>query len=154
MSRGISPVIAVLLLVFLTITMGAATYFWLTKSSSEIITSSEGALVAQEKELYGKVEIVSVWNETTKICFLLRNKSTKNIIYSTEDLENLAVLINNAPYAIETTGLYALLPGEIEKLCVCNESSCGSPYYIYTGGSLTLKVVPPFGKGDEEVFEG
>ncbi|HDR53098.1 MAG TPA: hypothetical protein ENN60_00265 [archaeon] len=152
--KGATPIIAVILLLLITIAAGGATYLWLSRIQDTLFTQTGEGLTASSKQIYGKIDIISAWNETTQICLLLRNLSEQQITYTEKDLESLATLINNRPYDFDDSSLADVGQGETFVICICNASNCGSSYYAYSGsaGTVTVKVEPPFGDGDTYDF--
>ena len=88
MKKGATPIIAVILLLLITIAAGGATYLWLSRTQSTLFAQTSEGITASSKQIYGRIDIVSVWNETNQLCLLLRNLSEQEITYTDEDLEN------------------------------------------------------------------
>ena len=153
--RGATPIVGVILLLLITIAAGGSTYLWLTRTQSKIFTQASTGIEESAKDVYGKISIISVWNESTMLCILIRNTSDQDITYTSDDLKKMAVLIDGEPYDFNQSAMVDLDQGEVLTFCVCNTTSsdCGGgigPYiYTYSGKSINIKVDPPFGTGDE-----
>ena len=152
--KGATPIIAVILLLLITIASGGATYLWLSRTQSNLFSQTSEGLQSSSKQIYGKIDIISAWNETNQICMSLRNLSEQEITYTDEDLEDLATFIDSKPYDFDDTSLSDVSQGEVFFICICNSSSCGSDYFQYTqsDGTVTIKVDPPYGSGDTYDF--
>ena len=153
--KGATPIIAVILLLLITIAAGGATYLWLSRTQNKLFSQTSEGIDASSKQIYGKIDIISVWNESEQVCMLLRNLSEQEITYTDDDLENLAIIIESKPYDFDDSSLSDISQGETFVICVCEEgSSCGTLQYNYTTtkGTVTIKVEPPYGSGDTYDF--
>ena len=151
--KGVTPVISIILLLLITVALAGSTYLWLSRTQTGYLSRTSERITESEKQIAGKIKIVSVWNESTQICMLLRNLSEQDITYEQGDLEKLAVIIDNIPYDFDKSDLHDIDQGEVISICVCNTTSCGSRPYSYEGGSITIRVEPPFGSGDTYEYE-
>lgn len=153
--KGATPIIAVILLLLITIAAGGATYLWLSRTQSKLFSQTTEGLDASSKQIYGKIDIISAWNESEKVCLLLRNLSEQEITYTDDDLQNLAMIIENKPYDFDDSSLSDISQGETFVLCICEEgTACGTLQFNYTlaDGTVTIKVEPPYGSGDTYDF--
>ena len=148
--KGATPIVAVILLLLITIAAGGSTYLWLSRTQSKLFTQSTTGVEESSKDIYGKISVVSVWNESTQLCILIRNGSDQDITYKTADLQKLAVLLDKIPCTFNTTGLSDIRQSEVVSFCVYNTTA--KCRYDGTESSILIKVEPPFGNGDEYEF--
>ncbi len=146
--KGATSIIGVILLLLITIAAAGSTFLWLSRTQTSLLSKTSTGISESQKQIYGKIKIVSAWNSTDQICLLLRNLSEQDITYQEDDLKKLAILIDNVPKDYNTSTLHDIDQGEVVTVCICNTSSCGSEYYNYEGDSIVIKVEPPFGSGD------
>jgi len=158
--KGATPIVGVILLLLITIAAAGSTYLWLSRTQTSLLSQTSTGITESQKNVYGKLKIVSVWNESTKLCMLLRNLSEQDITYKSSDLKKMAIMVDNVPYDFNTTTLHDIDQGEVVTVCLCSSTGtgCAGTYGIYTyqGDTITVKVEPPFGTGDtyEYVYTG
>lgn len=155
--RGITPIIAIILLLLITIAAAGAAYIWIAMIQRQIATQAESGLETNLKQMHGRVSMESVWNDSLVICASLRNSGT--ISYTENDLKQLTFYINSRPARYNTTtivGYGELAAGDVVTICLCKtaeqtSSNCSGPTpngYDYIGGSIDVEVQPSVGAGD------
>lgn len=148
--KGATPIVAVILLLLITIAAGGSTYLWLSRTQNKLFTQTTTGVEESSKDVYGKVSLVSVWNETTKLCLLIRNGSDQDVTYKEADLDKLAVLVDKVPCTFNTTDLSDIRQSEVISFCIFNTTS--QCRYDGSESSILIKVEPPFGNGDQYEF--
>ncbi len=155
--RGITPVIAVILLLLMTISAAGAAFIWINSIQRQITTESETGLEASLQRLHGQFGIESVWNVSTKVCMTIRNSGT--VGYSESQMNQLSFYVNEGSYRYNVTtviGMGVFRPGDLVNICLCTPSeaqstNCLGPIaqgYAYAGGGVDLRCEPPIGTGD------
>ncbi len=156
--RAITPIIAIILLLLMTVAAAGAAYIWINMIQQQIAEQTQTGLEHDLKKMHGRISIESVWNSTpTKICTSLRNTGT--ISYSESDLMQLTFYIDNRAYKYNTTtvtGIGSLRSGDIVNVCLCgssevSSSNCVGPVsegYDYDGSTIDVRVEVPVGTGD------
>jgi flagellin-like protein len=148
--KGATPIVAVILLLLITIAAGGSTYLWLSRTQSKLFTQTTTGIEESSKDVYGKLDIVSIWNSTTQLCLLVRNGSDQEITYKAADLEKMAILVDKIPCDFNTTGLNNIRQSEVVSFCIYNTTS--QCRYDGTESSILINVEPPFGNGDSYEF--
>ncbi|MBR9680872.1 MAG: hypothetical protein GOU98_03555 [Candidatus Altiarchaeota archaeon] len=148
--KGTTPIIAVILLLLITIAAGGSTYLWLSRTQSKLFTQTTTGIEESGKDVYGRLSIVSTWNESSQLCVLIRNGSDQDITYKAADLTKMAVLVDKIPCTFNTTGLNDMRQSEVSSFCIDNSTS--KCRYDGTESSILIKVEPPFGNGDSYEF--
>ncbi|MBR9679743.1 MAG: hypothetical protein GOU99_01680 [Candidatus Altiarchaeota archaeon] len=157
--KGATPIIAVILLLLITIAAGGSTYLWISKTQSTLFERTTSGVEESTKDVYGEISIGTVWNKTTLICMTIRNTSdNEEITYTTNDLEKMAVYVDEVPYDFNTSYIATdLFQGYFLSVCVCNTTDssvgCNTPYLYSSATSITLEVDPPYGSGDTYVYQ-
>lgn len=148
--KGTTPIIAVILLLLITIAAGGSTYLWLSRTQSKLFAQTTTGIEESGKDVYGKLSIVSSWNESTQLCLLIRNGSDQDITYKSSDLTKMAVLVDKIPCSFNTTALNDIRQSEVTSFCIDN--STAKCRYDGTESSILIKVEPPYGNGDSYEF--
>ncbi|MBR9689654.1 MAG: hypothetical protein GOV01_02015 [Candidatus Altiarchaeota archaeon] len=148
--KGATPIIAVILLLLITIAAGGSTYLWLSRTQSTLFTQTTTGIEESSKDVYGRISVVSIWNDTTQLCLLIRNGSDQDITYKEADLKKMAVLVDKIPCTFNTTALSDIRQSEVVSFCIDNSTS--KCRYDGTESSILIKVEPPFGNGDSYEF--
>jgi len=149
--KGATPIVAVILLLLITIAAGGSTYLWLSRTQSKLFTQTTTGLEESSKDVYGKLDIVSIWNTTTRLCILIRNGSDQEITYKEADLQKMAVLVDKVPCTFNESAVTTLRQSEVVSFCVDN--STAQCRFDGSETSLQVAVEPPFGNGDSYTFE-
>lgn len=152
--KGATPIVAVILLLLITIAAGGSTYLWLSRTQSKLFTQTTTGIEESGKDVYGKINIVSIWNQSVAsqdtLCVLIRNGSDQDITYKSADLQKMAVLVDRIPCDIDTSTLADIRQSEVVSFCIDNSTTQCT--YELTDSSLLISVEPPFGNGDEYEF--
>jgi flagellin-like protein len=149
--KGTTPIIAVILLLLITIAAGGSTYLWLSRTQSKLFTQTTTGIEESGKDVYGKITVVSIWNQTTMLCVLVRNGSDQDITYKKADLQKMAILMDKVPCSFNNSAeLNDIRQSEVVSFCIDNSTS--QCRYDGTESSIMVKVEPPFGNGDDYEF--
>lgn len=147
--KGATPIVAVILLLLITIAAGGSTYLWLSRTQSKLFTQTTTGIEESSKDVYGKLDIVSVWNESTQLYMLIRNGSDQEITYKEADLEKMAVLVDSRPCSFNESAMSTLRQSEVLSFSIDDASQCN---WDGSETSILIKVEPPFGNGDSYEF--
>jgi flagellin-like protein len=148
--KGATPIVAVILLLLITIAAGGSTYLWLSRTQSKLFTQTTTGIEESGKDVYGKITVVSIWNESTRLCVLIRNGSDQDITYKASDLQKMAVLMDKVPCDFNTSALNDIRQSEVVSFCVDNDTA--QCRYDGTESSILVSVEPPYGNGDDYEF--
>ncbi len=74
--KGITPIIAVILLLLMTVAAGAATMFWFSKLQSAIQTQTETQVSQMIGQMSMQIKILSATNQSTNLILSLSNIGT------------------------------------------------------------------------------
>jgi len=154
--RAITPIIAVILLVLITISAAGVAFVWIQVVQGQVASESEAGLSSSMMQLHGQMTIESVWNETGgHLCMIVRNSGTYP--YDRATLLQMVFYIDGQPYMMNATTLpLTISPGDRLPVCLCNSTETGSPDckgplsqgYTYTGDVLDITLEVPAGSGD------
>lgn len=161
--RGVTPVLAVVILLLITVSAAGAAFIWINTVQAQIATESQSGLETNLQRIHGQVSIEAVWNESTQVCFTIRNSGT--ISYTEAQMNLLSVYVRDSPYRYNATVLYGMgsfRPSDFMNLCVCtpaqaSSTDCVGPVpdgFAYAGGTVDIRVEPSVGTGDLYTFRG
>lgn len=155
--RSITPIIAIILLLLMTVAAAGAAYLWITMIQKQISTQTESGLESQMKQMHGRLTLESVWNNTpSRICTAIRNVGT--IDYTESEMEELTWYVDDRSYMYNISnvvGMNKFESGDVMTICLCTAdesgANCTGPVtegYNYTGAEIDIRVEPPVGIGD------
>lgn len=137
--KGITPVIAIVLLLMMTVAAAGLAYMWVIGVQQEAQTGIETQVQQIQQQAAAQLTIDTVYNETGNIDFVLRNSGT--YAFSTTDVSNFAYYIDG-----KTITPNVACPGTLATGKTCTvETSSTFPIEVGTDGSKIIKVVPPVG---------
>ncbi len=130
-SKGISAVIAVIMLLMITVALAGMAYVWFTGVFSQVTTSVGNQTIQTTIALGTKFVIETAYNDSnpaTQVKFVLRNTGTQNI-----DLSGLGVYINDVSQTLSATGTVS--PGQKSSVLTISPTgfNCGKSLRV-TGG--------------------
>jgi flagellin-like protein len=153
--RGITPIIAIILLMLITVSAAGAAFIWIQLVQGQIAEETQTGLTSNLMQIHGRLSIESAWNQTSRICMIIRNTGTFD--YEQADLLEMAVYINDLPYDINTTTITGDLEAQDNLLiCLCtsaeaSDANCVGAIdqgYDYDGSTVDITLQPPTGTGD------
>ena len=154
--KAITPIIAIILLLLITVSAGGAAFIWIQMVQSQVAEETQKGLTSSLIQMHGRVSIESVWNATGKhICMVLRNSGTFG--YTSSELLNLGIYIGGNLYQFNSSTITSdFEPQDSLVICLCNSteagsSSCTGPTdegYDYTGSKIDIEMQPHAGTGD------
>ncbi len=157
--RGITPVIAIILLLLMTVAAAGAAYIWISRVQEQISSQTSTGLEAQLREMYARLAIDSIWNQSSQVCLTIRNRGTESV--SEDDLNSTAVYVGGSAvdWRYESFSSGGLDAGDFTSVCVCNGTVSGqctsnSLTYQYTCTNcapyplVEVKIEPTAGTGD------
>lgn len=157
--RGITPVIAIILLLLMTVAAAGAAYIWISRIQEQISSQTSSGIEQQIRTMYARLAVDSVWNSTSQLCLTIRNRGTESV--SEEDLNNTAIYIAGSAvdWKYQSYSPGGLDSGAFVSVCVCDgtvSGSCTASSLSYTYTCTTcspyplveVKVEPTTGTGD------
>lgn len=159
MSKGITPVIAIILLLLMTVAAAGAAYIWISRVQEQISSQTSTGLEANLQQMYMRLGIDSVWNQTTRLCLTIRNQGMESL--SEDALNNTAIYI--AGSAVDWTYISyssgGLSSGAFTSVCICDgtvEGDCTASSLAYEYSCthcapyplVEVKIEPTTGTGD------
>lgn len=154
--RAVTPIIAVILLVLMTISAAGAAFLWIQSIQDQLARENQEGLDTSLMEMHGKIAIESVFNRTGgQLCMVLRNSGS--VRYPESFLQGVSVYVDDDPYLINTTTIPSGLDaGDRMLLCLCTQAEvphedCVGPIdegYTYGGSSVDITLEVPVGSGD------
>jgi flagellin-like protein len=75
--RGITPVIAIILLLLMTVSAAGVAFVWINTIQGQIIEGAEAGLETDLQRMHGEFAIEAAWNVSTKICMTIRNSNSR-----------------------------------------------------------------------------
>ncbi len=177
--RGITPVVAVILLLLMTIAAAGAAYLWVTKLQQLITERATSQWLDVGKKTQTKFGIDSAWRKNTTLCFTVVNQGAYSI--SDKDFNKTYIYLNDVPRAwidASTQAGRSFAASETRVLCVCNDTDVGNlgcaatltgdsgPWhgipeseYVYQLDAnglwplVTIKVTPAAGQGESYTYQ-
>ena len=176
--RAITPVVAVILLLLMTIAAAGAAYLWVTRLQQLITERATSQWMDVGKKAQTKFGIDSAWRDNTTVCFTLVNQGSYSV--ADEDFNKTFIYINDVPRAWwdgSSEAGKSFKGSETRIVCVCNTTDPGigctaertgvgnvyhgipNSYYQYdldTNGLwpiATIKVTPPTGQGESYTYQ-
>jgi flagellin-like protein len=153
--RAVTPIIAVIILVLITISAAGAAFLWIQTVQNQLASENQAGLDTSLMEMHGEVALESVFNRTSQLCMIVRNSGS--ILYTRSLLKEMTVYVGEDPYTINTTTIPSNLgAGDRMLLCLCtpaelpNENCTGvvDQGYAYGGAKIDVTLEVPVGTGD------
>lgn len=133
MRKGITPVIAIVLLLMITVGVTGAAYVWIKQVQEQTQAGIEAGIAEQTAAMQARLSIDSIWENTNgDISFMLRNSGSYT--YTSDDTGDFKHYMNDAP-----------IGGS------CDMGVPGTPCSVDSGtdfpasGTFTIKAVDNFG---------
>ena len=122
MQKGISPLIATILLIAFVIAVGGILSGWLISFSKEKTDEAKTKGEAEIKCSYSALRIMDAdWNSTeTKLSLIIENRGTEDIT----DFRMVVIYNNNTAMTFKVTPSTTLSPGDIEVFYNSSISDC------------------------------
>lgn len=163
--RGITPVVAVILLLLMTIAAAGAAYLWITRLSTMITTGATEGFVESQRKQNTRYTLDTVWNESNTIFLVIRNSGSYEL--PATDFDKSSVYIDNRLY---TFGSNTLTPARDCSYSATDLNAlggnfatdtvirvwCNNSYGAPTGGifpKTAIRVQPPYGSPDIQTYQ-
>lgn len=148
--RGVSPIIAVILLLLMTVAAAGAAYLWITKIQSMMTESVTGSFLQSTKAQETKFCIESVWNSTTQIIFTMRNCGSYDVTQS--DFGQTGYYVDSVktlctPDVTNSFNVYDI------RTVTCPAGSYGTCSPAAGCPTRLVKVTTVFGKADTVTYQ-
>lgn len=149
MRKGITPVIAIVLLLMMTVAIAGVAYVWLTKVQEDIQKGTEGVIKEKTEAMKASVSIDSIWKTGTApdyyIALTVRNAGSH--VYTRTEVEGFKVYLDNADADGSWISGEICESGSLVLSDTCDWDTSGTPGTIFPGSgtSFTMKVVDNFG---------
>lgn len=166
MRKGITPVVAIILLLLMTIAAAGAAYLWITKLQGILAESAQGSWVDTQRKTNSKISIESIYNDTNGHLYLvLRNVGTYD--FTTSDQSKITLYIDEQlKTQRSSTGASDLPTTSPAVNCLLWSGStastfsegatmsvnCTSAYGSDPTKTVIVKIEPPFGSGDVKTY--
>lgn len=142
MKRGITPIIAIILLLLMTVAAAGAAYLWITKIQGMMTESITGGFLSGQKAENTKICIDTPWKDSTDLKFTIRNCGKYDI--SASDFAKTGYYIDNVNTACTaTTGAFTM--GELRTVtCAAVYSgvpTTPTPGYVYPVKAIKVTTV-------------
>ena len=138
--KGITPVIAIVLLLMMTVAAAGMAYVWIMSIQEDIGADTERDLANLNQQKNARLSISAVWNNTGNVNLIIKNSGT--YVYTAADVGNIKVLVGSQVITGGCTGLTT-------QGTTCTVTSATAfPTNAGDLGAVSIKVVAPIGMGD------
>ncbi|MFH1127155.1 MAG: archaellin/type IV pilin N-terminal domain-containing protein [archaeon] len=143
--KGITPVIAIVLLLMMTVAAAGMAYVWIMSVQEGIASDTDQDISNLQDEKNTRLEIVNVYNDSGEIGMTIRNAGTH--VFSAAEAAAIGLYIDGVSVDIST--VCTALKGQ-GTTCEISGSTTSEDYPTVVGsdGAREIKVVPPLGTGD------
>ncbi len=181
--RGITPIVAIILLLLMTIAAAGAAYVWITRLQSIITTGATEQFIQQQQKQNTRLSIETIWAENPTnpswppngtapsqniLFFVIRNTGTYDI--PTVDFDRTTIYVDGKliTFGSNQTGAGAATPYTCQYNTFDTQVNGGFPadaamkiqcnrtYPGPTGtiyAKIALKVQPPYGSLDTQTYQ-
>ena len=124
MRKGISPLIATILLIAFVIAVGGILSGWLISFSKERVEEARTKGETETQCSYSGLSIDDAdWNDTeTKLSLIVRNSGTEDLT----DFRMVVIYTNNTAFTLKVSPSTTLNPGDVEVFYNSSVSNCPS----------------------------
>lgn len=162
MKKGITPVIAIILLLLMAVAAAGALYLWYSRSQEDVASSAQTGMEKQVEQSSYRMSIESVWKVDDQLCLSVRNVGIDD--YSASDVNNTAIYVNGTLVDWDQSSASALAQESSQTLCVCDGTASGScttssASFAYTQSSdgtwptVPVRVSPAKGTGQSRNYQ-
>ncbi len=99
MRKGITPVVAIILLLLMTIAAAGAAYIWVTRLQGTLEETSGGGISDTQRRTNTRLSIENIYNESTYITAVLRNIGTYDLV--ADDLKKVTIYMDEVLYPLD-----------------------------------------------------
>ncbi len=139
--KGITPVIAIVLLLMMTVAAAGMAYVWIMSLQEDIAEDTERDLDNLNKQKSARLSVSAVWKNAGNIDLIIKNAGT--YVYTPADCANIEILVGGTMMA---PGSCASITGQGTTCTV--SSATVFPTVAGDIGAVTIKVIAPIGMGD------
>jgi len=140
--KGITPVIAIVLLLMMTVAAAGMAYVWIMSLQENIASDTEKDLETLQETKNARLSIESVWNDTNGFGIMIKNAGTYT--FTATDATNIRTQVGTY-----TASGCATIAGP-GTTCTITVTQAQQQFPITPGsdGEVTIKVISPKGLGD------
>jgi len=142
--KGITPVIAIVLLLMMTVAAAGMAYVWIMGLQEDIQEQSNEGVEKQQRDTAAAISIVSAWNDTTSTMIAFTIKNTGTYTFSADEIAQFTYYFNGVYNDGTAFGTPCVGLGEPGSVCQV-VSDEGFPATPGRAGQVNIKVDPPFG---------
>ncbi len=139
--KGITPVIAIVLLLMMTVAAAGMAYVWIMSIQEDIAADTERDLANFNKQKNARLSISAVWNDSGDISMIIKNAGT--YVYTADDVGNIQILVGSEVITPTTCGSLST-----QGTTCTVDSSTAFPTTAGELGAVTMRIVAPIGMGD------
>ncbi len=137
--KGITPVIAIVLLLMMTVAAAGMAYVWIMSIQEDIGADTERDLANLNQQKNARLSISAVWNNTGNVSLIVKNAGT--YVYTAADVTNIQILVGSE--------VISGCAGLTTQGTTCTVTSTTAfPTNAGDLGAVAIKVVAPIGMGD------
>ncbi len=129
--KGITPVIAIILLLMITISLVGFTFVWFQRITSSAMNSTQQNLQNQQKQIGTILSIDNIDKTNGKV--YVRNSGSFTV-----DTDSIAVYVNDTEMITCTWSGTSIEPGKVASCTNSTIKSCGT-VKVTSGGSTDMK---------------
>lgn len=146
--KGITPVIAIVLLLMMTVAAAGMAYVWIMSLQEGIAADTDKDLAALQSQKNARLSIEGVYNNTLvapagRVSFTLRNSGTYP--YSATDVANIKVYVDGQALTTVCAAGTGTLAGQGTTCRV--DTATAFPTVPGSDGAVKIEVKPPIGSG-------
>ncbi len=140
--KGITPVIAIVLLLMMTVAAAGVAYLWIMDLQEGMAETADEGINKQRTDASAAVRVVSAWKDGPNIAFTLKNTGTYT--FSATELAKFSYYFNGKYNDGSLFGTACAGFSEPGSVCTI-VSDMAFPTVAGVDGSVIIKVDPPFG---------
>lgn len=143
--KGITPVIAIVLLLMMTVAAAGMAYVWIMSLQEGIAADTDADIARLQDQKNTRLEIVSVYNTSAgEMNFIIKNAGTR--VFTPTEAGNIMIYIDGQMKTLPVACSTAIS----SQGTTCTYNTAGTQYPTVPGrnGAVEIKVEPPFGTGD------
>ncbi len=139
--KGITPVIAIVLLLMMTVAAAGMAYMWIMSLQEDMEETANEGIAKQRRDASAAITIESVWMDSAglDIQFVIRNSGTYT--FTATELGQFGYYIDGVPISVGTA-----CAGLTGAGTTCTVDS-NEPFPATAGDEKTIMVKSPAGKG-------
>ena len=137
--KGITPIIAIVLLLMMTVGAFGLTAVWVTETQEQMQNETTQQFLDTARKTSSSLSIVSIYNDAGKIVVVAKNTGR----YPFNDVSDLTVYVGGRYVSMSWFGSGEINPGKTVRGNVSDNSIDWT--YLENEAPVTIKVEPPVG---------